>query len=543
MACLKFLPMPRPLPSLGDRRGRQFLIPRPALTPALTPAVALAVALAGTGLAGAWWPATVQAQEPAVSSPAPTSQSYRPPSFAEIARTQLDTVVNISTTQRQGGEAGPRANRGEEAPELPPGSPFEEFFREFRDRQRGQSAPPAGPAMALGSGFVVDPAGFVVTNHHVVAEASEIAVTLHDGTRLPARLVGSDEATDMALLKVEAGKPLAAARWGDSERVQVGDWVVAIGNPFGLGGSVTAGILSARARDIQQGPYDEYLQTDAAINRGNSGGPLYNIEGEIIGVNTAIYSPTGGSVGIGFAVPSSLAKPVIEQLKSEGKVRRGWLGVQVQRLTPDIAESLGMADPKGALVTSVAPEGPAYRAGIRQGDVITGFDGKPVDQMRQLPRVVATAEIGKSVPMSILRGGRPETIPVTVGELKPQLPQVASAGSSGAPPSSAAPVETKALLGLKLAPLTPGLRESFSIAADVEGLVVTEVGENTAASDRGLDLGDVIVEAGQEPVKTPDDLNKRIDRARGEGRKTLLMLISRNGDLRYVPLPLEDRRG
>ncbi|AWK89289.1 serine protease (plasmid) [Azospirillum thermophilum] len=475
---------------------------------------------------------------PSASPPASAAPAYRPPSFAEVARTQLDTVVNISTTQ-----ANPHGGPRMEGPDTPPGSPFEEFFREFRNRQRGgPPMPQPGPSMALGSGFIIDQAGYVVTNNHVVAEAAEIAVTLHDGTRLPAKMVGADEATDLALLKVESRKPLPAARWGDSERVQVGDWVVAIGNPFGLGGSVTAGILSARARDIQQGPYDEYLQTDASINRGNSGGPLYNTDGEIIGINTAIYSPTGGSVGIGFAVPSSLAKPVIDQLKEQGRVRRGWLGVQVQRVTPDIADSLGIDDPKGALVTSVSPDSPAGMAGVRQGDVVTAFDGKPVEQMRQLPRLVATTEIGRKVPMTVLRGGKAETVTVTVGELQPQTQQVAAAGSSG-PPRSAAPTEANSVLGLTLAPLTPGLRETFSIGSDVDGVVVTNVGDDSTASDRGLDPGDVIVEAGQEPVRTPEDLNARIKQAKAEGRKTLLMLVSRDGDLRYIPLPIEDRKG
>jgi serine protease Do len=319
--------------------------------------------------------------------------------------------------------------------------------------------------------------------------------------------------------------------------VEVGDWVVAIGNPFGLGGSVTAGILSARARDIQQGPYDEYLQTDAAINRGNSGGPLYDANGAVIGINTAIYSPTGGSVGIGFAIPSSLAKPIIDQLKDGGKVRRGWLGVQVQRVTPDIAESLGVDGTGGALVTSVSPDSPAASAGLRQGDVITAFNGDPLEQMRQLPRLVASTGIGSTVPMTLLRGGKEESVQVTIGELRDEPQQVALSGSSGAP-RSAQPEESKSALGLKLAPLTPGLRQTFSIADDVDGLVVTEVDRDSAASQRGLDLGDVIVEAGQEPVATPADLESRIAKAKEDGRKTLLMLVSRGGDLRYVPLPL-----
>ncbi len=487
-----------------------------------------------------------QAQGSAPATPAPATPMQPAPAlrgaptgFADLAERQVDAVVFISTTQ-----AAPQAGaRGQEAPEFPQGSPFEEFFREFRNRQRDQQSPQQQqrPTAALGSGFIVDPAGFVVTNGHVVSEADEISVTLHDGTKLPAKVVGVDTPTDIALLKVESRKPLIASAWGDSDKTRIGDWVVAIGNPFGLGGTVTAGILSARARDIQQGPYDDYLQTDASINRGNSGGPLYNMNGEVIGINTAIYSPTGGSVGIGFAIPSTIAKPVVDQLRERGQVRRGWLGVQVQRVTPDIADSLGMPDPKGALVTSVSPDSPAGKGGVRQGDIITRFNGKAIEQMRELPRVVAATEIGRKVPVDVLREGKPTTVDVTVGELEQQQ-QVAAAGSSGTPPATSQ-VESKKVLGLTLSPLTPGLREAFSINTDVEGIVVTEVGDASPGNDRGIEAGDVIVEAGQEPVKTPDELDKRIQAARTEGRKTVLMLVSRDGDLRYVPLPIEDKKG
>lgn len=484
--------------------------------------------------------AEAQAQSPAQVAPAAPAMRGAPAGFADLAEHQVDAVVFISTTQ-----AAPQAGaRGQEAPEFPQGSPFEEFFREFRNRQRDQQPQQQQqrPSAALGSGFIIDAAGFVVTNGHVVSEADEISVTLHDGTKLPAKLVGVDTPTDIALLKVESRKPLTASSWGDSDKTRIGDWVVAIGNPFGLGGSVTAGILSARARDIQQGPYDDYLQTDASINRGNSGGPLYNMNGEVIGINTAIYSPTGGSVGIGFAIPSTIAKPVVDQLRERGQVRRGWLGVQVQRVTPDIADSLGMPDPKGALVTSVSPESPAGKGGVRQGDIITKFNGKTIEQMRELPRVVAATEIGRKVPVDVLREGKPTTVDVTVGELEPQPQQVAAAGSSGTPPATAQ-VESKKVLGLTLSPLTPGLREAFSINTDVDGVVVTEVGDAGPGNDRGIEAGDVIVEAGQEPVKTPDELDKRIQAARTEGRKTVLMLVSRDGDLRYVPLPIEDKKG
>ena len=491
------------------------------------PAAALCALLSGAVLLPVL-PAA--AQDASATAQPGASRTYAPPSFRDLARTQIDTVVNISSTQAPQASAG--GGRLPEGLDLPPGSPLEEFFREFRNRQRGgqgdespdaapPGTPPGLPSMALGSGFIIDPSGLIVTNNHVVADAAEIAVTLHDGTKLPAKLVGSDAPTDLALLKVESDKPLTAAHWGDSKSVEVGDWVVAIGNPFGLGGSVTAGILSARARDIQQGPYDEYLQTDAAINRGKSGGPLYDASGAVIGINTAIYSPTGGSVGIGFAIPSSLAQPIIDQLKDGGK---------------------GTDGTGGALVTSVSPDSPAASAGLRQGDVITAFNGDPLEQMRQLPRIVASTRIGSTVPMTLLRGGKEETVQVTIGELRNEPQQVALSGSSGAP-RSAQPEESKSALGLKLAPLTPGLRQTFSIADDVDGLVVTEVDRDSAASQRGLDLGDVIVEAGQEPVATPADLESRIAKAKEDGRKTLLMLVSRGGDLRYVPLPLDGRKG
>ena len=512
------------------------------------PRLALFAVQAGAVAAALAVTAPARAQDP-VPGPAPDSPSTPqypmvrnpPPSFADLAAKQVDAVVFISATQAPP-QPGARGPDGPDAPDFPPGSPFEEFFKEFRNRQRDQQPQQQRPAAALGSGFIIDPAGYVVTNSHVVSEADEIFVTLHDGTKLPAKVVGVDAPTDIALLKVDSRKPLTASHWGDSDKTRIGDWVVAIGNPFGLGGTVTAGILSARARDIQQGPYDDYLQTDASINRGNSGGPLYDMNGDVIGINTAIYSPTGGSVGIGFAVPSTIARPVVEQLRERGQVRRGWLGVQVQRVTPDIAESLGMPDPKGALVTSVSPDGPAGQGGVRQGDIITRFNGKAIEQMRELPRVVAATEIGRKVPVDVLREGKPQTIDVTVGELEQQQQQVAAAGSSGAPPATSQ-VESKTVLGLTLAPLTPGLREAFSINADVNGIVVTEVGDSSPGNDRGIEAGDVIVEAAQEPVKTPEELDKRIEEARTEGRKTVLMLISRDGDLRYVPLPIDAKKG
>ncbi len=432
------------------------------------------------------------------------------------------------------GPGGPgQGPGGQDLPEFPPGSPFEEFFRQFREQQ-----PSPRPVTALGSGFIIDASGLVVTNNHVVADADEIQVTLHDDTVLQAELVGTDPLTDLALLRVKTDKPLPAARFGDSNALRIGDWVMAIGNPFGLGGTVTTGILSARARDINQGPYDEFLQTDASINRGNSGGPLFNMAGEVVGINTAIFSPTGGSIGIGFAVPSSLARPVFEQIRDHGKPRRGWLGVQIQAVTPEIAESLQLREPKGALVTTVTPDGPAQQAGIRQGDVILRFNGQDVDAMRQLPRLVADTPIGQKAEVVIQRGGETRTLSVSVGDME-QAQQAAGAMTEAPTPGGEPQPPTTETLGMTLAPLDATTRETFSIPETVEGVVVTEAAGDSPAAGQGIAAGDVIVEVGQEPVDSPDDVTSRIDQARQAGRKNVLMLLSRQGELRFVPLPLE----
>ena len=456
-----------------------------------------------------------------------------PASFSALAKGQLDTVVNISTTQRvepQADAVGP-----EGAPGVPPGLPpgLEEFFREF-------GGPPGGrqrPVTALGSGFIIDPSGLIVTNAHVVAQASEISVILHDETILQAELVGADPLTDLALLKVQTDKPLRAARWGESDRLEIGDWLVAIGNPFGLGGTVTAGILSARARDIQSGPYDEYLQTDAAINRGNSGGPLFNMAGEVVGINTAIFSPTGGSVGIGFAVPSSLARPVIEEIREFGQPKRGWLGVQIQQVTPEIAESLGMEKPRGALVTEVAPEGPASAAGVRQGDVILSFNDQPIDRMRSLPRLVADAEIGAGARVTVLREGKEQTLPIRIGDLAESgVLQTAAAERE----ERAKPGEAETVLGLSLAPLTPPVRERLDLAEDASGVAVIGVDEDSEAAQIGIAPGDLIQQVQQQPVTSPDEVERILGTAREKGRKSVLVLINRQGNNVYVPLPTRD---
>ena len=459
-----------------------------------------------------------------------------PEGFSDLAEKLLPAVVNISTTQTLKPD-----RQHPELPQLPPGSPFEEFFKDFLDKNmpKGQR-PEIQPrrATSLGSGFIIDPSGLVVTNNHVIQDADEITVILHDNTSLKAEVVGKDAKTDLALLRVKAAKPLPAVPWGDSEQMRVGDWILAIGNPFGLGGTVTAGIVSARARVIDQGPYDDFIQTDASINRGNSGGPMFNMNGEVVGINTAIFSPSGGSIGIGFAIPASLAKPVIEQLRLYGKPRRGWLGVKIQSVTDEIAESLGLDKPRGALVASVTEKGPAEAAGIQPGDVVLKFDGKDVTDMRELPRIVAETPIDKAVKVTVWRKRKEQVLDVKIGELKEGDEQQANAkpGQTPAPPN--APPTVKAL-GLSLSGLSPALKQKYSLADDVNGVVVLDVASDSPAAEKGLRPGDVIAEVAQQEVKAPQDVTARIEDAKKAGRKSILLLIDRNGDLRFVALRID----
>jgi serine protease Do len=485
-------------------------------------------------VAGAVLLLAMPAGHPAAARPAPDG-------FADIAEKLLPSVVNISTTQTVKPDKKQTERSSPGRPQFPPGSPFEEFFKDFFDRDKERGERPEGrprKATSLGSGFIIDPAGYIVTNNHVIADADAINVILHDNTSLKAEVVGRDSKTDVAVLKVKTDKPLVATSWGDSDKSRVGDWVLAIGNPFGLGGSVTAGILSARQRDINSGPYDDFLQTDASINRGNSGGPMFNATGQVIGINTAIYSPSGGSIGIGFAIPSNLAKEVAAELISapDHIVRRGWLGVRIQAVTDEIAESLGLDKARGALVASVNDNGPAHTAGIQPGDVILSFDGKPVNDMRHLPRLVAETSVGKTVPVTVWRKRQKETLQVAVGRLD-ETEQVAAKDSPKSKPSKGGGA-TVTTLGLTLSNITPELKDKFSLKDD-KGAVVVSVGSDSGAADRGLRPGDVIMEASQEEIKSATQVAGKIDEAKRAGRKSILLLVERQGDLRFIALRLD----
>ncbi|MDZ4089389.1 MAG: Do family serine endopeptidase [Tabrizicola sp.] len=445
-----------------------------------------------------------------------------PESFAELAEKISPAVVNITTSAMVAAPA-------DGAPMVPEGSPFEDFFDDFG------GPGPGGPqrSEALGSGFVISEDGFIVTNNHVIEGADEIEIEFFSGERLKAKLVGTDPKTDIALLKVESDKPLPFVSFGNSDLMRVGDWVMAMGNPLGQGFSVSAGIVSARGRELS-GTYDDFIQTDAAINRGNSGGPLFNMDGQVIGVNTAILSPNGGSIGIGFSMSANVVTKVVDQLKEFGETRRGWLGVRIQDMTPEIAESMGVTEAKGALVTDV-PDGPAKDAGIVAGDVITRFAGEEVGDAGDLTRRVADAPIGEAVPVIVLREGKTETLAVTLGRRE-------EAEAATMPASAPAPEAPKELetLGLTLAPLDDEMRGRLGLEATAEGLLITAVDQASEAFTKGLAEGDLITEAGQQKVVRLQDLEDRIKEAKDAGRKSILLLVRRGGDPRFVALSIED---
>ena len=446
--------------------------------------------------------------------------SERPDSFADQVEKLSPAVVNISTTTI--------VNDGQamDMPQFPPGSPFEEFFKNFGDNNRQRKA------QSLGSGFIIDDDGIVVTNYHVIENAEEIRVVLADETSFKAEVLGQDQKTDIAVLKIDPGDTkLTAVSFGNSDELRVGDWVLAIGNPFGLGGTVTAGIVSARGRDIGNGPYDDFIQTDASINRGNSGGPLFNTDGDVIGINTAIYSQSGGSVGIGFAISSNLAERVAEQLIEFGQTRRGWLGVYIQEVTPDIAESLGLDDAIGALISSVNEAGPAAKGGIQPGDVIVKFDGKLIEKMRDLPRIVAETDIGAKVKVELFRQGKRETVTVTLGELeKAELAGVIDNGRGQSDEFSFGS------LGFSVANLNAALAEELGLDSDARGVVVREVVPGSPAADKGLTVGDILRRYGQRPIDDAASLAADIKKAETADRSGVLLLIERDGRERFIQI-------
>ncbi|MDB6177841.1 Do family serine endopeptidase [Paracoccus sp. Z330] len=450
-----------------------------------------------------------------------------PNSFADLVEQVAPAVVNITTT------AVVAAPTGGQGPVFPEGSPFSDLFREFGfpgmpgpDGQQQRRQPQR--SNALGSGFVISSDGFIVTNNHVIDGADEIEIEFYSGETLPAEVVGTDPNTDVALLKVKGEDAIPFVKFGDSDAARVGDWVLALGNPLGQGFSASSGIVSARNRELS-GTYDDYLQTDAAINRGNSGGPLFNLKGEVIGVNTAILSPNGGSIGIGFSMASNVVSKVVSQLQEYGETRRGWLGVKIQDVTPDMAEALGLASEQGAMVTDV-PDGPAKDAGVKAGDVIIAFDGAEVEDTRGLVRRVAEAPAGEAVDVVVQRAGGEETLSVTLG--RRELAEGTAPDNQPQTPSESD------LLGMTLGTLTPDMASDMGLPADSKGLVVNSVDPESVAAEKGLLAGDIIVEAGQQPVIDLGDLEDRIDEAREAGRKSLLVLIKRSGEPRFVALPI-----
>lgn len=462
------------------------------------------------------------------------AQARGPESIADVSERVIDAVVNIKATQKI-------AQRAVPMPNLPPGSPFEDLFNDFFNRRGGpgqNGAPPSGPqqrSSSLGSGFVIDPSGTVVTNNHVIKDANEIVVVFNDGRELKADVVGSDAKTDLAVLKVKSDTPLKAVKFGDSDKLRIGEWVIAIGNPFGFGGSVSAGIVSAKQRNIRSGPYDSFIQTDAAINKGNSGGPLFNLDGDVVGINTAIISPSGGSIGIGFSVPASIAVPVIDQLKQYGETRRGWLGVAIQDVDDDTAEALKIGKARGAMVINVDENGPAKSAGFEREDVIVRFDGRDIRRSNDLPRIVAQTPIGKEVEVQVMRGGKEITRKVTLGRLNEE-PQKASATTT-APNANNSPK----VLGLEVAPLNDDTRRRFNVKDGIEGVVILNVDPNSVAADRRVSAGDVIVEVQREKVSSAGDIRKRLDELRKQGQKRALFYVASGpqGTLRYVTLPID----
>ena len=461
-----------------------------------------------------------------------------PESVAALAAQLSPAVVNIGTTFMVDGSGMP-------FPEAPEGSPLNEMFDELNPNQ-GEGDEAMREARSLGSGFIISAEGLIVTNNHVVEGATDIQVFLTDGSRLQAKLVGADTKADLAVLKVEAGHELPFVELGDSDSADVGDWVMAIGNPFGLGGSVTLGIVSARNRDIQSGPYDDFIQTDASINQGNSGGPLFDMDGKVVGINTAIIARGGYSLGIGFAVPVNLARPVVTQLAEFGETRRGWLGVGIDDVTDEIAASLGRPNTHGAMVVDVTSTGPADGV-VEEGDIILDFNGREIVRMRDLPRFVAETAVGEKVRVRVLREGKELTLDVTLGRLE-EGEKLIAAARQPEPTLPEAPTEVpegqapglKDVLGLDVGPIDDRAREAFDIGEDLMGLVITNVVEGSDAERQGLLSGLVITEVNQQEVTSVAELTAKVDAAKEAGRPAVLFKVTDpTGTSRFVAIKLE----
>ena len=459
-------------------------------------------------------------------APALQAQAFgAPESFADLAEKVSPAVVDITTSSIV-------AASTEGEPMVPPGSPFEDFFNDFMDKN-GQGNDEPQRSEALGSGFVISEDGYIVTNNHVIEGADDIEIEFFGGQHMKAKLVGTDLKTDIALLKVESDEPLPFVGFGDSDKMRVGDWVMAMGNPLGQGFSVSAGIVSARGRELS-GTYDDFIQTDAAINKGNSGGPLFNMDGDVIGVNTAILSPTGGSIGIGFSMGSNVVSKVVAQLKEFGETRRGWLGVRIQDVTQDVADAMGLTDAKGALITDV-PEGPAKQGGMLAGDVILSFNGSEIQDVRDLTRTVADSPIGEEVPVLVLRDGAQTTLQIKLGRRETDEAEPVPAAQKNTPVEP----QKAEILGLTLVPVDEKVAKDLDLAPGATGLAVTGVDAASDAASKGVGPGDVIVEAGQQKVVTLADLQDRVTEAKDAGRKSILLLVRRAGDPRFVALSLE----
>ncbi len=454
-----------------------------------------------------------------------------PEGFADLAERLTPAVVNISTSQII----------QQDRPRVPGRPPFNDFFEEFFNQRRGGRGGQGGggnqKVSSLGSGFVIDPKGIIITNNHVIEKADEITVNFSDGSRLDAEIIGRDPKTDVAVLKVKSKKPLAFVPLGDSDKARVGDWVIAIGNPFGLGGSLSAGVISAINRDINAGPYDSFIQTDAAINRGNSGGPLFNMQGEVIGVNSAIISPSGGSVGIGFSIPSNLAIAVSEQLREYGETRRGWLGVRIQQVTDELAENLSLGEARGALVSEVSPDGPAEKGGVKVGDVIVKFDNQPVPEMRDLPRIVAETKIDKSVNVEVIRRGKTKRLKIVTGRLE----ELAQETKTSAPKKlTKSDRKEHKYLGLTLQNISPNSRRDYELGENASGALVIDVERLSGAFEAGIRVGDVISEVDQMPVGAAKSAVAALKKAKKTGRNSVLVFVMSRGSVRFIALPLND---